>query len=86
MDAQENLYPKIATRLTEASIAPEICVEIISSSNTKKAMAAKRQLYFEAGAREVWLCDENGVLSFFNADHKLCHSELVPQFPDKIEM
>ena len=35
----------------EASIAPEICVEIISTSNTKKEMAEKRQLYFEAGRK-----------------------------------
>ena len=37
----------------EASIAPEICVEIISASNTKKEMAEKRQLYFKAGAKEA---------------------------------
>jgi Uma2 family endonuclease len=71
---------------TEASTAPEICVEIISSSNTKKEMAEKRQLYFEAGAKEVWLCNENGELSFFNAEKKLIHSVLVPKFPEKIEM
>ena len=71
---------------TEASTAPEICVEIISTSNTKKEMAEKRQLYFEAGAKEVWLCNENGELSFFNAEQKLIHSVLVPKFPEKIEM
>ncbi len=71
---------------TEASTAPEICVEIISTSNTKKEMAEKRQLYFEAGAKEVWLCNENGELSFFNAEQKLIHSILVPKFPEKIEM
>ena len=37
---------------TEASIAPEICVEVISASNTKTEMAEKRQLYFEAGDRK----------------------------------
>ena len=36
----------------EASIAPEICVEIISTSNTKKEMAEKRQLYFEAARKK----------------------------------
>jgi Uma2 family endonuclease len=71
---------------TEASTAPEICLEIISASNTKKEMAEKRQLYFEAGAKEVWLCNENGELSFFNAEQKLIHSILVPKFPEKIEM
>lgn len=70
----------------EASIAPEICVEIISSSNTKKERAEKRQLYFESGAKEVWLCTEIGELSFFNAEQKLIHSVLAPMFPEKIEM
>ena len=70
----------------EASIAPEICVEIISTSNTKKEMAEKRQLYFKAGAKEVWMCDEHGELSFFNAKHPLIHSELVPGFPGKIKV
>ena len=71
---------------SEASIAPEICVEVISSSNTKKEMAEKRQLYFEAGAIEVWMCNENGDMSFFNAQQPLIRSVLVPEFPEKIEL
>jgi Uma2 family endonuclease len=70
----------------EASIAPEICVEIISTSNTKKEMAEKRQLYFDTGAKEVWLCNENGVMSFFNAEQQLTRSVLVPEFPERIEL
>ncbi|MBT9096879.1 Uma2 family endonuclease [Methylovulum psychrotolerans] len=70
----------------EASVAPEICVEIISASNTAREMAEKRQLYFEAGAQEVWMCDEKGAMSFFNADYPLLHSVLVPQFPEKIDV
>jgi Uma2 family endonuclease len=71
---------------TEASIAPEICVEVLSDSNTAKEMADKRQLYFAAGAKEVWMCDEQGVMSFFNAQQQLLHSELVPDFVLKIDM
>jgi Uma2 family endonuclease len=71
---------------TEASIAPEICVEIISTGNTKKEMTEKSQLYFEAGAKEVWLCDEVGVMQFFNAGRGLSHLELVPEFPEKVEI
>jgi Uma2 family endonuclease len=71
---------------TEASIAPEICVEIISTSNTKKEMAEKRQLYFDAGAIEVWMCNENGDVSFFNAEQQLTRSVLVPEFPERIEL
>ena len=69
----------------EASIAPEICVEILSSSNTQKEMVEKRALYFAAGAKEVWLCNGKGDMSFFNVQHQLIHSELVPDFPIKIE-
>ncbi len=40
-----------------ASIAPEICVEVRSESNTNEEMEFKKQLYFGAGAQEVWVCD-----------------------------
>lgn len=70
---------------TELEVAPEICVEVMSESNTEKEMAEKRVLYFEAGAKEVWLCYENGQMRFFNPQHELIHSECVPQFPEKIE-
>ena len=71
---------------TEASIAPEICIEVISTGNSKKEMLEKRQLYFEAGAKEVWLCDENGMMQFFNTQQKLTRSELVPEFPEKVDI
>src|SRR5438128_4453860 len=32
---------------TDASIAPEVCVEVVSMSNTRKEMSEKRELYFE---------------------------------------
>ncbi|MDP2901721.1 MAG: Uma2 family endonuclease [Methylovulum sp.] len=69
----------------ECSIAPEICVEVISSSNTTKEMDEKKALYFEAGAKEFWICDENGVLSFFDKDGKLGKSALAQKFPAKID-
>ncbi|MSP26974.1 MAG: Uma2 family endonuclease [Methylococcales bacterium] len=70
----------------DASIAPEICVEVISASNSKKEMLEKRQLYCEAGAKEVWLCNEYGEMQFFNAQLELKHSELVPEFPAKVDI
>jgi len=71
---------------SDASQSPEICVEVISDSNTEKEMTEKRALYFEAGAKEVWMCNESGKMSFFNPDYQLIHSELVPEFPEKIEV
>jgi hypothetical protein len=48
--------------------APEICVEIISPGNTVSAIGDKRALYFGAGAKEVWICKENGKLEFQSND------------------
>lgn len=69
-----------------ASIAPEICVEVLSSSNTKEEMEEKRALYFEQGAKEVWLCDKNGDMSFYNSNQKLKTSTMIPNFPLKIDI
>lgn len=35
--------------------APELCVEVISPSNSKPELEEKRQAYLAAGAEEVWL-------------------------------
>jgi Uma2 family endonuclease len=70
---------------TECSIAPEICVEVRSDSNTDEEMAEKRALYFEQGAMEVWLCNQKGKMHFYNPSGQLEHSILVPEFPQKIE-
>ena len=68
-----------------ASIAPEICVEIISASNTLGEMLLKRDLYLDAKAEEVWLCDEAGNLSFYNRQGELNRSLLVPEFPQIVK-
>jgi Uma2 family endonuclease len=46
--------------------APEICVEIISPSNSELEMQEKIQLYFQQGAKEVWLVSIEGIIRFFN--------------------
>ncbi|KOR29388.1 hypothetical protein TI03_02415 [Achromatium sp. WMS1] len=70
----------------ECSIAPEVCVEVISSSNTKLEMAEKIELYLLAGAIEVWICNEAGEIKFFDAGGQLDKSELVPKFPTIIKL
>ena len=47
-----------------ASSAPEICVEIISSSNSQEEMQDKVGLFIGAGANEVWIITEAGEVSF----------------------
>ena len=36
-------------------VAPEICLEVISPSNSVKETQEKREAYFAAGAHEVWI-------------------------------
>ena len=70
----------------ECSVAPEICLEIFSDKNTQKEMEEKRALYFAQGAREFWLCHENGDIRFFDNNNQLSSSVLVPDFPNKINL
>jgi Uma2 family endonuclease len=58
--------------------APEVCIEIISPSNMAKEMEEKSELYFARCAQEVWLCDEQGVLSFYNYIGAIPSSHLFP--------
>lgn len=77
---------KIIRREVECSIAPEICVEVNSNSNTRQEMEEKRALYVEAGALEVWVCDEGGRMVFYGPDGELAVSGLVPGFPVRVEL
>lgn len=67
------------------STAPEICVEVTSPSNQRAEIDFKRQLYLRAGAREFWVCDEEGNVEFFGADGVLERSALCPSFPRKLD-
>lgn len=51
-----------------ASSAPEICVEIISPSNSQAEMDKKIALFIEAGAKEVWRVDEKGHVELFDGN------------------
>lgn len=46
--------------------APEICIEVVSPSNSKEEMYNKVKLYLAAGAKEVWIYWENELVEFFN--------------------
>lgn len=70
------------------TIAPEICVEVISPKNTRLEMENKRDLYFEAGADEVWFCDKQGALHFFlksSEGSEVKTSALCPSMPKRIK-
>jgi Uma2 family endonuclease len=68
-------------RVTPYTRAPEICIEIISPSNTNEEMLEKIALYLERGALEVWTCNLQGEIKFFDANGILEQSKLVPRFP-----
>lgn len=61
--------------ITPYEVAPEICVEIVSPSNSAAEMHEKISLYLAQGAKEVWLCDQKGQVSYFSADGKIASSE-----------
>jgi Uma2 family endonuclease len=68
-------------------VAPEICVEVLSPTNRREAMLEKMTLYFAKGAQEVWLCDEDGKMEFFNtlsAPAPIAASVLCPDFPQQV--
>ena len=69
-----------------ATIAPEICIEVISDSSSLAEMQEKRALYFDAGAQEVWLCGDTGQLRFYAPEGELERSRLVASFPRRIEV
>lgn len=69
----------------ECSIAPEICVEVHSSSNIGDEMLDKTALYFASGAVEVWLC-KDGKMDFYGRGGRLERLDLVPGFPVRIEI
>jgi len=71
---------------TECSVAPEICVEVVSKGNTEKEMEEKKALYLCAGAVEIWTCDETGNMRFFDRSGELGRSKLAPEFPIHVEL
>ncbi len=54
-----------------AGFAPDLAVEVLSQSNTKKEMARKRVEYFEAGVRLVWEISpkKRTVAVYHSAEH-----------------
>ncbi len=68
--------------------APEICVEILSPGNTEAEMRDKTALYFDAGAKEVWHCTDQGKMIFYQLGRwkSVSSSQLCPKFPAQIDL
>ena len=59
--------------------APEICVEVVSPSNSKAEMEHKIELYLAKGALEVWLVRDHKDITFYGYTGQLKKSKLVPK-------
>lgn len=68
--------------------APEICVEVVSPGNTDAEIQEKMALYFDAGAKEVWICAESGAMTFFGArgGRPMRASQICRPFPKRITL
>ena len=50
--------------------APEICIEIMSPSNSNEEIQEKIHAYLAARAKEVWIVHENGSVDYHDRDGK----------------
>ena len=65
--------------------SPEIVVEVALPSSRLAELVEKKSLYFEKGAKEVWICEETGEMIFYQASGRLAESVVCPEFPKKVE-
>ena len=70
------------------SRAPEICIEVLSPSNTLAEFREKTALYLDAGAKEVWLCADSGAMTFLRSGEAepIEASNICPEFPPHIRL
>ena len=81
--ASNHLLEKIENEV-ECSIAPEICIEVLSYSNTKRELSEKKELYIAQGAIEFWVCDSLGKMRFFVKEGEIESSNMANNFPSSI--
>ena len=55
--------------------APELCVEIVSPSNSREEMRIKTELYLGTGAQEVWIVYLDSHMDVFNVSGQVESSE-----------
>ena len=62
-------------------LAPELCIEVLSNSNTDAEMSAKRGAYFAAGAQEVWLVADDSAITVYTREGIQTASGIVGEAP-----
>lgn len=81
-----NTFFKKYAKETPFPVAPDLCIEIVSRSNSKLEMQTKIDLYLAKGAQEVWLCTLKGKVTFYNHSGVMEQSNLFPDFPIEIDL
>ena len=59
--------------------APEVCVEIVSPSNSEDEIQEKTRAYLAAGALEVWIVSEDGAVEYHRLDGRHAASRFAIQ-------
>lgn len=57
--------------------APEICVEVVSPSNSQGEIDEKIALYLSKGAHEVWIVSEDGNIKYYTYEGEIEGSEEI---------
>ena len=70
---------------TPFQMAPEVCIEIVSPSNSKAEIKEKISFYLYKGSKEVWICDEKGNVKFYGYEGEKPTSELFMNAPINFE-
>lgn len=64
--------------------APELCVEIVSPSNSREEMRIKKDLYLEVGAQEVWIVYIGSHMDIFTSAGQVDSSEFSKGIQEQI--
>jgi Uma2 family endonuclease len=71
--------------VTPYQAAPELCVDILSPSNSIQEMAEKISLYLQQGAEEVWICSQDGKVTIYDTTGIMPNSTFFPDVPEKFQ-
>jgi Uma2 family endonuclease len=57
--------------------APEICVEVVSPSNSQGEIIEKIELYLSKGSHEVWIVSEDGKIRYYTYEGEIEESNEI---------
>jgi Uma2 family endonuclease len=66
---------------SEFRAGPDLCVEVLSPTNTRAEIGEKIAAYIEAGAREVWVVGYDGVPEIHTSSGRAAASTLGFELP-----